>query len=826
MSEKYPNLKRTDLVWDKYMKYLVSAIDEALYMRRAQSKPMMTPRHADESHLTSRAIHLRETADIAKAIAADLGLNDDLAYVGMLLHDAGHPFSAHEGEVIFSALNDIYNVQYFHHNAKGLDIIWREGVLEDALSKIPNLTSELEATLRDEFYYFLDIVVSHDGEARKEDLVQQADASKLTPKEAVDNKAKKANSENTYKFIAQTPEGQVAKYSDAIAYLATDIQDAFRMGLLEDFDEEYLEIIGAMLMGKSNKNEKKDDEATRKEKIEIAKNEIDRLQKLQIIKEFSIDESNKSQPLTDLLDSLSDEDKNLIKVAKEIQGKVSARRREINDDRNNGIERKINSTEQKKRRRLSDKEKNDIRTKYLLESNTVIEKETIRIIEEAISDYHAKKNPKTGTEILECQSEENKIREFTSKLLGMSSEVIRSLTQEIQQYFIEDILNDSKPNGEEGKNMPSFSNEALDLMIALKQKNMRSFVINTKWSYQQEIYPTVALKMTEDLAANLLRSGVIRDKFHDKTIRSMIRSEEALKHMEMREEKSKIGKRPRYIPGKISSSEKYKARISAVDNGNVDDKQETSEYSKNDNEKPISFLNRTKNTIIQVVQRTKQWAASLFGNKKQLSLPEDKEKTSREKRLQERYSNKSPENKTAENNLTLKIIEHINELGKSFATQYMYTYDAIQHRIEEKVKRAFNTESKPNDFFEQDIQEQLEQIRKRFAMEFNFNTTEVSKLSTAFNMDLKDEDRKNFINTLVEEDRKNMEYKMAIQMVSDYLAGMTDESFKHTAISLGYLKQETIDNATRGGESKSVVDLLKTFQPGAEAKKEEAEEVR
>lgn len=175
MTEKdYSNLKRTNLAWDPYMKYLLAAINDSKYIKRAESKPMMTPRADDESHVTSRAIHLKQTADIAKRIAYELGLNDDLAYMGMLMHDAGHPFSAHEGEEIFSYLNAIFNVQYFHHNAKGIEIIRKEDILGNALIRIPNLTPELEEQLRKEFDYFLDIVISHDGEASKDDLKKKA----------------------------------------------------------------------------------------------------------------------------------------------------------------------------------------------------------------------------------------------------------------------------------------------------------------------------------------------------------------------------------------------------------------------------------------------------------------------------------------------------------------------------------------------------------------------------------------------------------------------------------------------------------------------------
>ena len=56
----------------------------------------------------------------------------------MLMHDAGHPFSAHEGEEIFSQLGEIDDTQYFHHNAKGVEVLTSEDICGKAISKIPN----------------------------------------------------------------------------------------------------------------------------------------------------------------------------------------------------------------------------------------------------------------------------------------------------------------------------------------------------------------------------------------------------------------------------------------------------------------------------------------------------------------------------------------------------------------------------------------------------------------------------------------------------------------------------------------------------------------
>lgn len=734
MSEKYPNLQRTNLAWDPYMRYLVFAIDEANYMKRAQAKPMMTPRHAEESHLTSRAMHLRETADIAKRIAVELGLNDDLAYIGMLLHDAGHPFSAHEGEVIFNELNETFDGQYFHHNSKGLDVIKQEGILDDAIKRIPNLTPELEAKLRHEFNYFLDIVISHDGEASEEDLKQQNEKSPYsTVEEAIIDKGNKANSSNKYKFIAETPEGQVAKYSDAIAYLATDIQDAFRMGFLKQFDSEYLELIGTMILkNREYTTGSETKEYTKEEKIRAAKEEIDLIKESKLREQFKDVNTDKNRPLI-----------NAARTIKEEIDKLQAPRIEAVE---NQIAEEINKREEEQQRKLDDQEKKDIRKEIIKNNKTITDKEIEAEIEKELMKYEKERiNGKLSLEeILKLESEEEKIKEFTYKLLNIPSDVVQSITQQMQEFFINDILHNSKPKENGSNNMPAFSNEGLQLLIDLKRKNMREFVIDTKWDYQQKLYPGVAQKMVNTYAQNIIKAGTIRNKFYDPDIRGYIEDEEALKHMKVQ-----------FNENDIVESKKYKRRIG---------------------------LRQTAYTVPS-----------------------------------------SEKSKITENRLTCKLIRHVEEKGESFASQYMYTYNAIPTRVRNKVARAFlqKKEDKPNAFYEDVIQEELKDIRDAFLTRHGkkvsdkpYTEDEIKSMTADYNA-IPKEEKEAFVQELIEQKRQNMELIMAKQMVSDYLAGMTDESFKHIAINLKLIDRKTIEEAERGTtKSASVVGHLRNLSKG------------
>ena len=66
--------QKTQLAWDSYMQYLIEAIDESNFMKRAESKPMATPKGSLESHVTSRATHVRNAANIIRRLAKGLNL--------------------------------------------------------------------------------------------------------------------------------------------------------------------------------------------------------------------------------------------------------------------------------------------------------------------------------------------------------------------------------------------------------------------------------------------------------------------------------------------------------------------------------------------------------------------------------------------------------------------------------------------------------------------------------------------------------------------------------------------------------------------------------
>ncbi|HAW49481.1 TPA: deoxyguanosinetriphosphate triphosphohydrolase [bacterium] len=138
--------------------------------------------------IRTRLTHTIEVSQIARTIARALRLNEDLTEAIALGHDLGHPPFGHTGE---SALNEVSTIE-FDHSEQSLRIV---DVLEkDGLGL--NLTYETR-----------DGILNH---SLGEDCLLSCDYSKGP----------------------NTLEGMVVLFSDKIAYINHDIQDAEEAGLI------------------------------------------------------------------------------------------------------------------------------------------------------------------------------------------------------------------------------------------------------------------------------------------------------------------------------------------------------------------------------------------------------------------------------------------------------------------------------------------------------------------------------------------------------------------------------------------------------------------
>ncbi len=142
-------------------------------------------------HFVTRLTHTLEVTQIARTIARALRLNEDLVEAAALGHDIGHTPFGHIGEQVLDRLRP----GGFRHNEQSLrtvDILEKDGA---GL----NLTHETrQAILR--------------HSKPRGNFLDSADLDELTL------------------------EAQVVRVSDAIAYLAHDIGDAIRAGVLDESD--------------------------------------------------------------------------------------------------------------------------------------------------------------------------------------------------------------------------------------------------------------------------------------------------------------------------------------------------------------------------------------------------------------------------------------------------------------------------------------------------------------------------------------------------------------------------------------------------------------
>ena len=143
-------------------------------------------------HYRTRLTHTLEVTQIARTLARALRLNEDLTEAAALGHDLGHTPFGHAGE---DALRHCYDPGFAHYR-QSLRVVEK---LEKGGEGL-NLTWEVR-----------DAIVNHTGSA-----------------------------------MASTPEGQLIKFADRIAYINHDIDDAIRAGILDvkDIPSELTAVLG------------------------------------------------------------------------------------------------------------------------------------------------------------------------------------------------------------------------------------------------------------------------------------------------------------------------------------------------------------------------------------------------------------------------------------------------------------------------------------------------------------------------------------------------------------------------------------------------------
>lgn len=150
-------------------------------------------------HFRTRMTHTLEVSQIARTIAKALNLNEDLTEAIALGHDLGHTPFGHTGEKVIDELwhegfrhyeQSLRVVDKLEYDGKGLNLTTevRDGILKHSKGLgpiIPEDNSELPATLEGQIVRFSDIIayVNHDlDDALRAKFITEADIPASTQK--------------------------------------------------------------------------------------------------------------------------------------------------------------------------------------------------------------------------------------------------------------------------------------------------------------------------------------------------------------------------------------------------------------------------------------------------------------------------------------------------------------------------------------------------------------------------------------------------------------------------------------------------------------------
>jgi dGTPase len=168
--------------------------------RRLEAKTQVfTTRYSD--HFRNRLTHTLEVAQIARTVAAALGLNTDLCEALALAHDIGHPPFGHAGEEKLDELMRSFGVpEGFDHNLHALRIVEQ---FEQRYAEFPGLNLTFEVR---------EGIIKHSRDYREGACPELAE----------------------YELGQRPPlEAQVIDLVDEIAYNTADLDDGFEAHLLE-----------------------------------------------------------------------------------------------------------------------------------------------------------------------------------------------------------------------------------------------------------------------------------------------------------------------------------------------------------------------------------------------------------------------------------------------------------------------------------------------------------------------------------------------------------------------------------------------------------------
>ena len=197
--------------------------------RRLKHKTQVFVFHEGD-HYRTRLSHTLEVAQIARALARQLGLDEDLTETLALAHDLGHPPFGHAGERALDACLQAHGG--FDHNAQTLRVVT---ALEHRYPDFDGLNLTWES---------LEGIVKHNGP-----LTERNGAAAGRYR---DHGIPSGISEFDIKYALElwsfaSLEAQAAAIADDIAYDAHDIDDGLRAGLFRVDDLKVMPLTAEMI---------------------------------------------------------------------------------------------------------------------------------------------------------------------------------------------------------------------------------------------------------------------------------------------------------------------------------------------------------------------------------------------------------------------------------------------------------------------------------------------------------------------------------------------------------------------------------------------------
>jgi dGTPase len=197
--------------------------------RRLKHKTQVFVFHEGD-HYRTRLTHSLEVAQIARAVARQLGLDEDLTETLALAHDLGHPPFGHAGE---RALDEcLKGFRGFDHNAQALRVVT---LLERRYPDFDGLNLTWET---------LEGIVKHNGPLTTRDGTPTERYRATGVPQGIADFVRGYDLElSTFASL----EAQVAALADDIAYNAHDIDDGLRANLFTLADIERVPLVAELL---------------------------------------------------------------------------------------------------------------------------------------------------------------------------------------------------------------------------------------------------------------------------------------------------------------------------------------------------------------------------------------------------------------------------------------------------------------------------------------------------------------------------------------------------------------------------------------------------